>query len=272
MDPINDMTPFRDATAALERYAGELAEARRRALAELPPELSRIHAARTARTALGVCWTVAGLILLGQGVGRSGDAPPDGVAHQIIVAGLVYGAIAYALAWIAARVAWRARVAPQVAPTLDVHRRIDLLRAAAPAGEARRLLSRGELASIAFPLVGLSLLLPLTVHLGWVAVTGNDPFAMDFDEWVAFSAKWVGHCHLICAALAWRYARRVTASPARPASALGLYGWVVLSSLFPGIVLLGYPVLIVAVTGLVLLPAFPYLAHRIRVEREVIEG
>jgi hypothetical protein len=243
------------------------------AAASRPPRLGRIFAARVARTAAGGVWIVCGLALLATGLWlpadeRLGGVAPHlrGLAAQIVVVGVEASAIAWAATYAIARLAWP-------------------IAARRPAGLAS--LDQLARASLIAPLVGVALFLPLASHLLFaeLAGLGADPYAdpygspFGFDSWVRLSALHVGHCHVLAAVLAWRFARRVAREPHR-SSALAVYAWTVLSSVGAGVVVglteprwaqyvvfaAPYAAGIVAVTGAFLLPAFPYLAWRHRAE------
>lgn len=63
-----------------------------------------------------------------------------------------------------------------------------------------------ELPSIGFPLMAIALASPLTLHFLVGALIGE---AADYDGWIVISMAVVGHCHLILAGLAWRFARQI---------------------------------------------------------------
>jgi hypothetical protein len=191
-------------------------------------------------------------------------------------------------AWPAALVAWAVtRLAASVAIGRRVHAPIrltgiageDLLRLAHEdsLASARALATRWQRASAALPLAALSMIAPLTLHfVVWCLVAPRE--ALDFGKWIAISVVVVGHAHValgVCSVLwALSLCRRET-------SALDsrlLRGWLkalgitVGVACVPGVLLLGIPPLLVAVTGLVFVPAmFAVTVRCMRRERLALE-
>ena len=130
---------------------------------------------------------------------------------------------------------------------------------------------------MAWPLAALALLAPLTLHYLYYLATEAPVARGSFDGWIGLSIAVVGHCHLLLAVLCWRFARRVRRrSAAELGHAPARDGWVALglvtlASLVPGVALLGIPVLLVAVTGLLFIPAmFHWASLRVRRERHAL--
>jgi hypothetical protein len=165
-------------------------------------------------------------------------------------------------------------------PSTDLAR----LEARDPLREAREAAMAWERASVALPLAALSLLAPLTIH--FVVYTmlkgsggGGAATLDDFGSWVALSALLVGHAHaaLLIGSVIW--ARRLRA---RPTAELGqgvnqAWGKVLLVSIgcacLPGIVLIGIPPVLVAVTGLLFVPVMFVVTVRIlAAERWTLEA
>ena len=173
----------------------------------------RALAWRVARIAAGVVLSVGGLAL-----------PINAVTHLFSSLTLLAGTWALAiaalpLAWLGARLGGRAL--------------------------AGRLGDRWLIASFAWPLAGLALLLPLSIH----ALVMLDGAASKLDEWVAMSWAIVGHVHLALAGMAaWRIKRLVHEEAALSAPAI--YGITIGLAMVPGAVFLLIPPFLVAATGL----------------------
>ena len=127
-------------------------------------------------------------------------------------------------------------------------------------GPRRRLVrfaSRLEHMSILMPLVGMSLLLPLTIHAGVALMTGS---LGTYDRWIVASALLVGHAHLVLCLCCWSYARRVRSSTADELARRGHRDWAralgftTLAAAVPGLLLLAVPPVLTAVTGVFFIP------------------
>lgn len=147
------------------------------------------------------------------------------------------------------------------------HPRLDLLRSCA----------RLEQASLALPLLAVSLLTPLSIHLciavGVMAVTLEG-----FSGWIALSLVLVGHAHITLAVFAIMHARSLKREldanlPAGGASrGLVALVWTVGASAFPGMVLVCLPPLIVAATGALFVPLVFHWARQCALrERAVMQ-
>jgi hypothetical protein len=174
-------------------------------------------------------------------------------------------------AWPAALVAWAVtRLSAGAAIARRVHAPIrltgvagdDLLRLQSEdsLAAARTLAARWERAGAALPLAALSIVAPLSLHfLVWCLL---DPRPLEsFGSWIGISVVVVGHAHVALCVCAVLWARALSR---RETIALGdglrrswvkaLLTTVGVASL-PGLLLVGIPPLLVAVTGLVFVPA-----------------
>jgi hypothetical protein len=123
--------------------------------------------------------------------------------------------------------------------------------------------------SLVLPAVAISLLTPLTLHLGFEALTNQgsaDVLFRRFDEWIVMSMIVVGHAHVALAALAGRFGFQVARMPLEQLAVDETRGfkallWTILVSAVPGIVLFAIPPLLVAVTGVAFVP-FLFIATR----------
>jgi hypothetical protein len=113
--------------------------------------------------------------------------------------------------------------------------------------------------SLALPLIGMSLVMPLTLH-AVISLFLHD--ATGFEEWTRMSLVVVGHAHLALAALAgtaaWRMARGE-----QHLSGMKILFITVGVSCVPGVILLALPPVIVLATGLVFVPAMIAAMSRI---------
>lgn len=128
-----------------------------------------------------------------------------------------------------------------------------------PRGTSERL----HVASLVIPSVGLALVMPLTLHLGWIVVTGAH--LRSFDEWFAMSMVFAGVAHVVFAVLAGYRARRL-ARGEEPMSVGFLYFVVVMCANIPLPVI---PAAIVALTGLPMLPLLYGMKRYAKREREL---
>src|SRR5262249_59716756 len=68
--------------------------------------------------------------------------------------------------------------------------------------------------SIAVPMTALALILPLTLHYAVALILRvSVPDGRDFDGWISLSLLFVGHCHVVLAYQAWRFARALRETP-----------------------------------------------------------
>jgi hypothetical protein len=120
--------------------------------------------------------------------------------------------------------------------------------------------------SLLLPAGALALLLPITLHLLVALALGSA--GTDFDGWVLASTFITGLAHLLFAGLCMLRAHQLLRR--EPAiSPLRIFRAVVLTSCAPFAVLFAIPPLLVALTGLPLLPLLHAMAPRI--ERECAE-
>lgn len=139
------------------------------------------------------------------------------------------------------------------------------------AGDA---VARLERKSFVLPLVALSLLLPLTLHL-FVAAVLLSARVEEFNTWIVISLVLVGHAHAVLAVLAVRHVTRVQRETASgwpvgggKRGMVALF-WTVAASTVPGAVLLFVPPILVAVTGVVFVPLMFHWAGA-AAERELV--
>lgn len=110
--------------------------------------------------------------------------------------------------------------------------------------------------SYSLPLVGLALVGPLSLHAP-LFLLGNDGLR-PLGGWIAMSGIVVGLAHVTLALLSLRFARRLyrgTLARTAEHEALRAVGLTTLSACLPGILWLGIPPVLVAITGLLFVPA-----------------
>ena len=142
---------------------------------------------------------------------------------------------------------------------------------------ARRL----ESWSAVLPLVMLSFLAPLTIHfvVGHFLARGDGGLtAKSYDEWIGVSVAIVGHAHLVLAICALRFGRKLAVrDTAHIASGvhndwLKAFGITILAGAVPGAVFFLIPPIVVALTGLVFVPAmYIFMGRRIVSERNLLD-
>jgi hypothetical protein len=157
------------------------------------------------------------------------------------------------------------------------------LQARDPLRDTCSLASRWERRSAALPLAAVSLMAPLSLH--WIVWCLLDvphigiKSAEDFGSWIGVSAVLVGHAHIALLVAAVRWTRKLRTLPTLAlrvdlSRAWGLaLGVAVGVACLPGVVLLGIPPILVAVTGLCFVPLmFHVTARRIERERLALEA
>jgi hypothetical protein len=135
-----------------------------------------------------------------------------------------------------------------------------------------------ERPSIRWPLAGVAMAVPLALHFVLYTLRGGGfDFFAGFGYWIGLSGFVVGHCHFILARRAWLYAGELTKTTVEDITTLSdrgvsaLYATVA-SSLIPGLLLVGVPCVVVAITGLVFVPASFRMARNCVIrERSLLE-
>ena len=140
----------------------------------------------------------------------------------------------------------------------------------------RRMADKLEYRSIVYPLLGLSLLAPLTLHAAFVGAVGK---WSSYDEWIQTSAMVVGHAHVVLCILCVRYARKLRATPVEALVVAGNGDWLralgftTLTAAIPGLLLLAVPPILTAVTGVFFIPAMFIVSRRLVInERAALES
>ncbi|HVY49258.1 MAG TPA: hypothetical protein VHB21_25380 [Minicystis sp.] len=247
-------TQYRDPRQAARLRLEELLDALAR---ERPARLvvARIGAARVARVAFGAVG-IAGalLVVVAAALGYGSDG--SGLLSKLLLGSWT----AAVLVWVVARTVGMIRARRAVvafSPTNDPSRDVAALEARPSPAASTRL----AFASIALPLAAISLLAPLTLHLAFWALVLREPSdgLATFDPWIVWCFVLAGHAHVVLAAEACRYARRLTSAPLGEVDVVD-GGWralgvTVFASAFPGVVLFFVPPVLTAATGVAFVPA-----------------
>ncbi len=270
---------YRDAELYLRDRRDELAAQREAELEQAWPDVARVYARRVGRISAGVFAIGAAALLVVLAVRRYAERDASHITLTPVLLGSVLLApVAYVLGWAIARVHFRFhRVGFELTGNAIVDlghlehdsRRTSIIRRA----------SRLEHASVAATLAGWALLTPLTLHL-LVAFARAESWSQcvrSFDDWIDMSLVLTGVAHITLALLGWRYADKLRAwdheredAPGGPWAAWGL---TILASCVPGIIALGIPPMIVAVTGVLFIPAtFNFMRWRVSQERFALAG
>ncbi len=268
---------YRDGTDGARRELGERWQARVEAAARLPRVFRRTYARRYARAvAGGVLAAVAvAMFACAAMLGARGGlftTRSDGTLTMLLLHAWVAAVGAYVVTNAWARRRFDRTLARALAPTGELYADLDRARHEAPVDVAAAIARRPARLSLALPLIGLSLALPLTLHLAVCALFSSGRVDLaEFDGWIASSALLVGHSHVVLAVCAWFWARKVhRVGWKRAKDPLHAWLWTTLSSAVPGLMLFGVPVVLVAVTGAFIPLVFPMVAIRFHFERELI--
>ncbi|MDB4997150.1 MAG: hypothetical protein JWM74_4582 [Myxococcaceae bacterium] len=268
---------YRDAELYLRDRRDELIAQREAELENAWPEVSRVYARRIGRIAAGWLSIGGAVLLVVFAVWRYvGGAATNITLTPILLGSVVLAPLAYAAGWAVAHVALRFQ---KKGLELTGNAIVDLahLEHDTRRTSITRRASRLERASVATTLAGWALLMPLTLHF-LVALTQFESWSdcvRSFDGWIDASLVLTGVAHLTLVFLGWRYADKLRAwdheredAPGGPWSA---WGWTILASCVPGIIALGIPPMIVALTGVLFIPAtFTFMRWRVSQERFVL--
>lgn len=243
-----------------------------RQLSPLPEPVVRIHGARLGRAAAGG----AGILAFGVMVV---DLALGGRHSSVLLAAawLLMGGTYLVGAAVGRAKLRRLERALLATGEDDVFGHLAEIEAATPVERALRLTHRLEVAGFALPMVALTLLTPLFVHL----VIGTTLLGVNiyqFNAWVLISLLLVGHAHLTLLILSVMHVLRIRDELNRGGSVAGASRgfwallWTVAASSIPGAVLLCIPPILVALTGLLFVPwMFHWVGQRAVVERQVLE-
>lgn len=215
-------------------------------------------------------------------------AEGDGRRYRVAATLLLLAAWPAALAvGVVGRLAARWLLATEARVTLtgDATRDLARLEARDPLRDAVGAAIDWERRGAALPLAALSLITPLTIHwVVYMVLSSSGPSSLqslmdDFGTWVTLSVVIVGHAHLalLVAAVRWAVKLRTLPTDLIRIDVHRRWGVALLVATgiacIPGIVLLAIPPILVAVTGLLFVPAM-YLvtARNLAVERAALEA
>jgi hypothetical protein len=268
-DRIAHRSVYRDETSVLAGRRAALQRDYQRQVTELPRDLIAAYARRVARIWFGVVAAAGGVAMFGVAVYQSalGLFPsPRGGATWTLLATWAAALLTYAVARKLAARKLHAEIARVAAPSDDLHTDITRLQIYTPVKRTVSLIDRKERASVAWPLIGLAFIGPLSLH-GVVALL-LQVSAADFAVWILLSGILVGHCHVIVIVFAVLFARQVGRIPLDvPILAFAPWTkvfWVIGAALIPFVL----PALFVAITALVYFPlAYRWIAGAVTRER-----
>jgi hypothetical protein len=246
---------------------------------EVPQELRLVHARRAGRTwagkiAIGGFVTMAIAAAVRFAITSSLPWPRPSWSGYLdllsptllLVASVLASLAAYGVARSRAWSRFPSIVRASLAGGDDALTQLARLESQSAREAAERLAARGEKESLSMPLAGAGLLAPLTIHLVvWSLFKG---FAPDFDWWIAASLVLVGVAHVVLAVMGFRFAAKAASmstqdlSRKMPISGWAVWGWTIFGSIFPGVIALAIPVVLVAVTGVVFIPAMYSAMYR----------
>ena len=250
----------------------------------------KVAVSRIARACAGALAALSGVGVLAFAVGEYVESPAPldlfgvesttaNLAEVSLVGGWVAGLSGAVVAFVIAHEVLPVHANPPARSALDPASELALLERCDPLVEMRSLASRWEFAAAATPLVALSLLAPLTLHLvvALVCLGGFDAVRGFRTEWMPMSALIVGHAHFALAIASVLWAKSL---PRREAIEVrlrvqrswgkALVGTIVVSCL-PGILFFGMPPILVALTGLAFVPwMFRSTAKTLVREREML--
>jgi hypothetical protein len=278
------MTPcaYRSLQPAVRERIEALCE-RRRAEHDGARAVGRVAARRIGWSVAGGAGTAMGAAALLCGLLATGASYPErdhasAAATVLLLATWPIALLAGLVGVVVARISTMVVLEAPLTTSADTPEELARLQACDPRCMMRSLAVRWEFASAAFPLAALSLAAPLTIH--WViaqllAIGTSNSSPEDFGRWIGLSALIVGHAHLVLLVVAVRAARSLRACATDNLRTWAGQRWVrallwaVGVAAVPGVVLLVIPPVLVAVTGLVFVPAMYALTAK-RIERERI--
>ena len=272
---------YRSAEEALRRRREELLTQRQLEVATLPAVVPAVYARRRARIVAGAMGVACAVFMAISAALRREGLTTILQAAWLCMVGVYVFARSAALAHV------QGQLDRAFTATDDVGGDVLRLEAVTPATVVREMAEKLEWWSIAVPMTAMALLLPLTLHyIVALVLRVSVPDGRDFDGWISLSLLFVGHCHVVLAYQAWRFARALRETP--DVFSVGLIadrsGWqawgvTIASSLVAGVLLLvvvpiaGIALVVVApavvaATGLAFIPTmFSRMGRRIREER-----
>lgn len=272
---------YRDGTEALRQEAQRLCKRHRMAIAALRKPAEPVFVARCARAAAGrvLMGGAVTMIVLGVAILCVDEYVDRRIWDRNLLTTVLLGTwpvagVVFVVARAWARRTFERRMLAPIAATGNVHDDLERARRFDPGQHAMRMLVAMEPGSMAPMLTGVAVLLPLTLHFFAGLVLSAD--IGDFDSWIAISAITVGHCHVILAVRAWRHGKHLAMVPTMALlhrsydPGWKTYAIVLAASLFPGVLLMFVPVVLVALTGVYIPLLYGWAARRIAGERDAL--
>lgn len=273
---------YRDGTEALRQEVQRLRKRHQVAIEALREPAESVFMARCARVAAGRVLMGGAVAMIAAGIAMlvlddnylNGRAWDHNVLTTVLLATWPVAIATFLVTRAWARHSFERRLLAPLDSTGDVHADLTRVRRFDPGQHAMRLLVGMEPASMASLLCGAALLLPLTLHFFAGLALGAE--VAEYDSWIAISAIAVGHCHLILAVRAWRYGRLLATMPTMALlhrsydPGWKTYGIVLVASLFPGVLLMFVPVILVGLTGVFIPLIYGWAARRIANERDAL--
>ncbi len=241
----------------------------------LLPSLDAMRSARVARVLAGGVG-IAGALLMVL-LACVGDVPDP--TYALVGSGLAaIGTYALARTLLVIRAAHGRKTLPRPRLTGTLEEDLSRIEASDPLRALYREVRALEVWSTALPLAALSLLMPLTLHYGFLALFGTGS-ARDFAAWIRLSMIIVGHAHLALMGMALAFARKVSRSTSEDLGAMPIHrewakawGLAIGASAVPGLLFFAIPPILTAITGLVFIPLMFVLVRRcVMNERALLE-
>jgi hypothetical protein len=264
------VTVYRDVEVGVRARLDAALRAHTRELDAVDPALARIYARRIGRIAGGIAGVVLGCMLPIKAALMS--AENSHFEGGVLTFGLI-GAVCVSLATTLFARAWAKQHAYDLLSAIqlsgNVHTDIARLESEHPVAALAARADALERSSIAWPLAGIALLAPLSIHLvvAGLFVGGR------FDFWMALSYLIVGHAHAFLAICGVRLAVRLRRSEDLirfDERGWKVYGLTIAVAAIPGVVLLALPPLITAVTGLFIPSLWGWAVRTVASERRVL--
>lgn len=231
------------------------------------PRLASIQRSRIARTlsgAVGISGAVAMALAAAVAEGRE---------PTLILIASVVGMVGVWLAThlVLAIAAGRPREEPYAPPALSGDLRTDLERLDGDDAlvHLRARLARTEDLNLDLFAIAICLLAPLSIHgvIGFLM----DASMVEYARWIRISLILVGHAHITLAVMAARYVRQLRNPVAGKEPSWGTaFGWTILVTCLPGVILFAVPPLVSVFTALAFVPLlFAFLKGRVQSERAI---
>jgi len=251
--------PYRTADAHWLHERDALLAEREEQSRHLARVFSKIYATRWARVGAGVVMVLGAVALFVSGLAHlfvmsvmnQKWTPPYSI---VLLVTLGLAAVIYLLTRILTGRDLGRTVRQSLVTTHDARTDVERLAGRTATSDAADLVGRLERPSLTWPLIGFSLVTPLSIHLA-LALLMSVPLA-GFDTWIAISLVLTVPAHITLAVFAGQLGGDLSAHGPYDApnvlvgrAAMRAWGVTVLVSLVPGVLLLAIPPVIVAMTG-----------------------